>query len=170
MTEVDSMRWRLQTYQLSSSSSTARIPESGALLNQQGRLLFQQGLSQRQHQLQSATSTPSHSVPLQHQAAVSLVDLRPDALHQCQQFLKVFMLDNSGHSRVEAFFSQSPTHHHYQHQLSQSAMSTPMRSPDGGHQPPLPPPPPPYNHPHQFMPPDPRLSLHRTPSGSRSMV
>ncbi|XP_033845529.2 IQ motif and SEC7 domain-containing protein 3 isoform X1 [Periophthalmus magnuspinnatus] len=160
---------RLQTYQL--SSSTARTPESAALLNHQGELLFQQGLSHRQHpQLQTATSTPCHTVPLQHQPAVSLVDLRPDALIQCQQIVKVFMLDNSGHGRVEAFLSQTPTHRHYQHQLSQSAMSTPVRSPDGGHQPPLPPPPPPYNHPHQYIPPDPRLSLHRTPSGSRSMV
>ncbi|KAK7886164.1 hypothetical protein WMY93_025785 [Mugilogobius chulae] len=146
-------------------------PESVALLNHQGELLFQQGMSHRQHpQLQSATSTPCHTLPLQHQPAVSLVDLRPDALIQCQQIVKVFMLDNSGHGRVEAFLHHMPTHHNYQHQLSQSARSTPVRSPDGGHQPPLPPPPPPYNHPHQYIPPDPRLSLHRTPSGSRSMV
>ncbi|KAF1372330.1 hypothetical protein PFLUV_G00264150 [Perca fluviatilis] len=110
-----------------------------------------------------------------------MADLRPETLIQCQQIVKVIMLDNSGHGRMEAFLSQTPTHHHYQHhhhshhQLSQSAMSTPVRSPDcshgtDGHQPPLPPPPPPYNHPHQYIPPDPRLSLHRTPSGSRSMV
>ncbi|XP_028286506.1 IQ motif and SEC7 domain-containing protein 3 [Parambassis ranga] len=144
---------RLQTYQLS-SSSTAPSPESAALLN-----------------------------------PVSVADLRPETLIQCQQIVKVIMLDNSGHGRVEAFLSQTPTHHpyhhhpyhhhyqHHHHQLSQSAMSTPVRSPDSshsgggdGHQPPLPPPPPPYNHPHQYIPPDPRLSLHRTPSGSRSMV
>uniref|UniRef100_A0A3Q0R563 IQ motif and SEC7 domain-containing protein 3 n=1 Tax=Amphilophus citrinellus TaxID=61819 RepID=A0A3Q0R563_AMPCI len=135
---------RLQTYQL--SSSTARSPESA------------------QH----------------HQPAVSMADLRPETLIQCQQIVKVIMLDNSSHGCMEAFLSQTPTHHHYQHhhshhQLSHSAMSTPVRSPDGshgsdGHQPPLPPPPPPYNHPHQYIPPDPRLSLHRTPSGSRSMV
>lgn len=162
----------------------ARTPESAALLNQCGELLFQQGpqsLSQRppptpqQHPpLQSAASTPSHNVHLQQhqQPAVSMADLRPDTLIQCQQIVKVFMLDNSGHGRMEAFLSQTPTHHPYQHhhQLSQSAMSTPVRSPDGGHQPPLPPPPPPYNHPHQYIPPDPRLTLHRTPSGSRSMV
>ncbi|XP_031715010.1 IQ motif and SEC7 domain-containing protein 3 isoform X2 [Anarrhichthys ocellatus] len=180
---------RLQTYQLSSSSSTARSPESVALLNHQGELLFQQGLTHGpapppQHpQLQSAASTPVHHLHLQqhHQPAVSMTDLRPETLIQCQQIVKVFMLDNSGHGRMEAFLSQTPTHHHYQHhhhshhQLSQSAMSTPVRSPDcshdnDGHQPPLPPPPPPYNHPHQYIPPDPRLSLHRTPSGSRSMV
>ncbi|XP_040886142.1 IQ motif and SEC7 domain-containing protein 3 [Toxotes jaculatrix] len=181
---------RLQTYQL--SSSTARSPESVALLNHRGELLFQQGpqgliqgpAPPPQHpQLQSAASTPAHHLHLQqhHQPAVSMADLRPETLIQCQQIVKVIMLDNSGHGRMEAFLSQTPTHHHYQHhhhshhQLSQSAMSTPVRSPDSshgsdGHQPPLPPPPPPYNHPHQYIPPDPRLSLHRTPSGSRSMV
>nr|XP_019947953.1 PREDICTED: IQ motif and SEC7 domain-containing protein 3 [Paralichthys olivaceus] len=183
---------RLQTYQLSSSSSTARSPESVALLNHRGELLFQQapqGLIQGpapppQHpQLQAAASTPAHHLHLQqqHQSAVSMSDLRPETLFQCQQIVKVIMLDNSGHGRVEAFLSQTPTHHHYHHhhhshrQLSHSAMSTPVRSPDSshgsdGHQPPLPPPPPPYNHPHQYIPPDPRLSLHRTPSDSQSMV
>lgn len=195
---------RLQTYQLSSSSA-ARSPESLALLSHQGELLFQQGLASGmptatvaaaatpQHpRLQSASSTPAHFQPrpqTQPQPAASLADLRPETLIQCQQIVKVIMLDNSGHGRVEAFLSQTPTHHHQyhqynqyhqyhahqQHQLSQSAASTPVRSPDGsqasdGHQPPLPPPPPPYNHPHQYIPPDPRLSLHRTPSGSRSMV
>ncbi|MEQ2269308.1 hypothetical protein XENORESO_002742 [Xenotaenia resolanae] len=188
MKEADTMQLRLQTYQLSSSSA-ARSPESAALLNSHGELLFQQGLTQGpvpppQHpQLHSTASTPAHHLPiqLQHQPAVSVADLRPEALIQCQQIVKVIMLDSSGHGRVEAFLRQTPTHHHYQHhhhshhQLSQSAMSTPVRSPDGfygndGHQPPLPPPPPPYNHPHQYIPPDPRLSLHRTPSGSRSMV
>uniref|UniRef100_A0A3Q2GFY4 IQ motif and SEC7 domain-containing protein 3 n=1 Tax=Cyprinodon variegatus TaxID=28743 RepID=A0A3Q2GFY4_CYPVA len=171
-------------------SLVARSPESAALLNSRGELLFQQGLTQgpvpppQYPQLHSAASTPAHHLPiqLQHQPAISVADLRPEALIQCQQIVKVIMLDSSGHGRVEAFLSHTPTHHHHyqhhhhsHHQLSQSAMSTPVRSPDGsygsdGHQPPLPPPPPPYNHPHQYIPPDPRLSLHRTPSGSRSMV
>uniref|UniRef100_A0A1A8QS12 IQ motif and SEC7 domain-containing protein 3 n=1 Tax=Nothobranchius pienaari TaxID=704102 RepID=A0A1A8QS12_9TELE len=178
---------RLQTYQLS-NSNTARSAKSVARPNNRGELLIQQGpqgLAQGpapplpQHpQLQSAASTPAHHVPLL-QPAASMVDLRPETLIQCQQIVKVFMLDNGSHGRMEAFLSQTPTHHHYQHhhhslqQLSQSAMSTPVRSPDGshdGHQPPLPPPPPPYNHPHQYIPPDPRLALHRTASGSRSMV
>uniref|UniRef100_A0A3Q4GE96 IQ motif and SEC7 domain-containing protein 3 n=1 Tax=Neolamprologus brichardi TaxID=32507 RepID=A0A3Q4GE96_NEOBR len=173
--------------------SPSGVPESAALLNHRGEVLFQQGpqgvtqgpAPPPQHlQLQSAASTPAHHLPLQqhHQPCVSMADLRPEALIQCQQIVKVIMLDNSSHGRMEAFLSQTPTHHHYQHhhhhshhQLSHSAMSTPVRSPDGshgsdGHQPPLPPPPPPYNHPHQYIPPDPRLSLHRTPSGSRSMV
>nr|XP_061815864.1 IQ motif and SEC7 domain-containing protein 3-like isoform X2 [Nerophis lumbriciformis] len=181
---------RLQTYQLSSS------PESVALLNHRGELLFHPGLTQGpapppQHlQLRSAASTPAHRPypqtppsPSPHPPpAVSVADLRPETLIQCQQIVKVIMLDNSGHARVEAFLSHAPAHphphpHRYQHyQLSQSATSTPLRSPDNsqgggdGHQPPLPPPPPPYNHPHQYIPPDPRLGLHRTPSGSRSMV
>uniref|UniRef100_A0A3Q3FXF6 IQ motif and SEC7 domain-containing protein 3 n=1 Tax=Labrus bergylta TaxID=56723 RepID=A0A3Q3FXF6_9LABR len=149
-----------------SGVSMAPSPESVALLNHRGELLFQQvppGLTQGpllQHpQLQSAASTPSHHLHL-HQPAVSMADLQPETLIQCQQIVKVIMLDNSGHGHME---------------LSQSAMSTPVRSPDcshgnDGHQPPLPPPPPPYNHPHQYIPPDPPLSLHRTPSGSRSMV
>uniref|UniRef100_A0A3B3D8X4 IQ motif and SEC7 domain-containing protein 3 n=1 Tax=Oryzias melastigma TaxID=30732 RepID=A0A3B3D8X4_ORYME len=165
-------------------------PESAALLNNRGQLLFQQGplgLTQGpmppppHMQSQSAASTPAHHLPFQQlpQPAASMSDLRPEALIQCQQIVKVFMLDNGGHGRVEAFLSQTPTHHYQHrpfghHQLSQSAASTPVRSPDGyhgsAHQPPLPPPPPPYNHPHQYIPPDPRLSLHRTPSGSRSMV
>ncbi|XP_056133126.1 IQ motif and SEC7 domain-containing protein 3 [Lampris incognitus] len=182
---------RLQTYQLS-SSNMARSPESAALLNHRGEPLFQQGPPLQgpapppQHpQLQSAASTPAHHLHLQqhHQPAVSMADLRPETLIQCQQIVKVIVLDNSGHGHVEAFLSQTPTHHHHHyqhhthshHQLSQSAMSTPVRTPDGshgkdGHQPPLPPPPPPYNHPHQYIPPDPRLGLQRTPSGSRSMV
>uniref|UniRef100_A0A3B3XH91 IQ motif and SEC7 domain-containing protein 3 n=1 Tax=Poecilia mexicana TaxID=48701 RepID=A0A3B3XH91_9TELE len=180
----------LRSKQGSLSGVAAQSPESAALLNSRGELLFQQGLTQGpapppQHpRLHSAASTPAHHLPiqLQHQPAVSVADLRPEALIQCQQIVKVIMLDSSGHGRVEAFLSQTPTlphhhhyHHHHHHQLSQSAMSSPVRSPDGsygndGHQPPLPPPPPPYNHPHQYIPPDPRLSLHRTPSGSRSML
>ncbi|XP_028305302.1 IQ motif and SEC7 domain-containing protein 3 isoform X3 [Gouania willdenowi] len=179
---------RLQTCPLSSSSS--RSPGTTALPNPRGELLFQQGPQELIQGstpppphvlLQSAASTPAHHVPFLHhlhyQPAVSIADLRPETLIQCQQIVKVFMLDNGSHGRVEAFLSQTPTHRHYshRHQLSQSATSTPVRSPDGshsndGHQPPLPPPPPPYHHPHQYMPPDPRLSLHRTPSGSRSMV
>uniref|UniRef100_A0A3P9JC86 IQ motif and SEC7 domain-containing protein 3 n=1 Tax=Oryzias latipes TaxID=8090 RepID=A0A3P9JC86_ORYLA len=156
---------------------------SGQLLFQQGPLGLTQGpMPPPQHMhSQSAASTPAHHLPFQQlpQPAASMADLRPEALIQCQQIVKVFMLDNSSHGRVEAFLSQTPTHHYQHrpfghHQLSRSAASTPVHSPDGyhgsGHQPPLPPPPPPYNHPHQYIPPDPRLSLHRTPSGSRSMV
>ncbi|KAM6986843.1 LOW QUALITY PROTEIN: IQ motif and SEC7 domain-containing protein 3-like [Aplochiton taeniatus] len=194
---------RLQTYQLSGSSSSssssrqeARSPESGDLLNHRGELLAQQQHQQGSTrglrppptlypQLQSAADPAHPQQQLLHQqqqqlqCAVNISDLRPETLIQCQQIVKVIVLDNSGHGHVEAFLSQTPTHHyqqhHYHHQISQSAMSTPVRSPDSsqgndGHQPPLPPPPP-YNHPHQYIPPpEPSLSLQRTPSGSRSMV
>ncbi|XP_049329661.1 IQ motif and SEC7 domain-containing protein 3 isoform X2 [Astyanax mexicanus] len=181
---------RLQTYQLSAAAAAAaaaavqpRSPESVALLNHRGELYQQPQPPQPQHQppLQCVSPTPSHS----HQPVAALSDLRPDTLIQCQQIVKVIVLDKGGHGRVEAFLSQSPAHHHQHHhhhhhhqQIIQSVVSTPVRSPDGGgsqrekdgSQPPLPPPPPPYNHPHQYIPPDPRLSLQRTPSGSRSIV
>ncbi|XP_016392015.1 IQ motif and SEC7 domain-containing protein 3-like [Sinocyclocheilus rhinocerous] len=151
---------RLQTYQLNAAPQS---PESTALLNHQ-RELFQQP------PLQCASHTPLHSYQ-----PVTLAEIRPDTLIQCQQIVKVIVLDKGGHGRMEAYLSQSPTHH----QLIQSVVSTPVRSPDGGgnqggnndgSQPPLPPPPPPYNHPHQYIPPDPRLALQRTPSGSRSLM
>uniref|UniRef100_A0A8K9UUS9 IQ motif and SEC7 domain-containing protein 3 n=1 Tax=Oncorhynchus mykiss TaxID=8022 RepID=A0A8K9UUS9_ONCMY len=153
-----------------SSGSLPRSPESvGALLNHRGELL-------QQPQLQSAAGTPLHH--LQQLQPISMGDLRPDTLIQCQQIVKVIVLDNSGHGRVEAFLSHTPTHAHHHHhahhhQVIRSATSTPVRSPESkdGHQPPLPPPPPPYNHPHQYIPPaDPRLSLQRTPSGSQSLL
>ncbi|TRY94499.1 hypothetical protein DNTS_003534, partial [Danionella cerebrum] len=142
---------RLQTYQLNAAPSS---PENTALLNHQ-RELFQQRVC----------PTPTHSY---------LTEIRPETLIQCQQIVKVIVLDNGGHGHMEAFLSQSPTHH----QLIQSVVSTPVRSPDAtgnhggndGSQPPLPPPPPPYNHPHQYIPPDPRLALQRTPSGSQSLT
>ncbi|XP_048011522.1 IQ motif and SEC7 domain-containing protein 3 isoform X3 [Megalobrama amblycephala] len=150
---------RLQTYQLNAAPPS---PESAALLNHQ-RELFQQP------PLQRASPTPSHSYQ-----PVALTEIRPDTLIQCQQIVKVIVLDKGAHGRMEAFLSQSPTHH----QLIQSVVSTPVRSPDSGgnqggndgSQPPLPPPPPPYNHPHQYIPPDPRLALQRTPSGSHSLM
>lgn len=150
---------RLQTYQLNAAPPS---PENAALLNHQ-RELFQQP------PLQRASPTPSHSYQ-----PVALTEIRPDTLIQCQQIVKVIVLDKGAHGRMEAFLSQSPTHH----QLIQSVVSTPVRSPDSGSnqggndgsQPPLPPPPPPYNHPHQYIPPDPRLALQRTPSGSRSLM
>ncbi|XP_061780997.2 IQ motif and SEC7 domain-containing protein 3 isoform X1 [Nerophis lumbriciformis] len=102
-------------------------------------------------------------------------ELRPETLIQCQQIVKVIVVDQSGRGRMEAFLSQGPA----AHQLLQSAMSTPVHVREGdGPQPPLPPPPPPYNHPHQFCPPDSPMPLHHTmpltrrrnSSGSRSIV
>ncbi|KAL0968340.1 hypothetical protein UPYG_G00265620 [Umbra pygmaea] len=103
-------------------------------------------------------------------------DLRPDTLIQCQQIVKVIVVDQSGRGRMEAFLSQgSPASHQ---RLIQSAMSTPVRVREGS-EPPLPPPPPPYNHPHQYCPPDspcplphtlPHPLRRRNSSGSRSLV
>ncbi|XP_035497599.2 IQ motif and SEC7 domain-containing protein 3 isoform X1 [Scophthalmus maximus] len=102
-------------------------------------------------------------------------ELRPETLIQCQQIVKVIVVDQSGRGRMEAFLSQGPA----THQLIQSALSTPVHVREGdGPQPPLPPPPPPYNHPHQFCPPDSPMPLHHTlplmrrrnSSGSRSIV
>ncbi|TNN80017.1 IQ motif and SEC7 domain-containing protein 3 [Liparis tanakae] len=102
-------------------------------------------------------------------------ELRPETLIQCQQIVKVIVVDQSGRGRMEAFLSQGPA----AHQLLQSAMSTPVHVREGdGPQPPLPPPPPPYNHPHQFCPPDSPTPFHHTlpltrrrnSSGSRSVV
>uniref|UniRef100_UPI0037E9771A IQ motif and SEC7 domain-containing protein 3 n=1 Tax=Semicossyphus pulcher TaxID=241346 RepID=UPI0037E9771A len=102
-------------------------------------------------------------------------ELRPETLIQCQQIVKVIVVDQSGRGRMEAFLSQGPA----AHQLIQSALSTPVRVREGdGPQPPLPPPPPPYNHPHQFCPPDSPMPFHHTmpltrrrnSSGSRSIV
>ncbi|XP_068595406.1 IQ motif and SEC7 domain-containing protein 3 [Brachionichthys hirsutus] len=127
-------------------------------------------------------SQPSiESTPLALAAPPALIspiqsgELRPDTLIQCQQIVKVIVVDQSGRGRMEAFLSQGPA----THQLIQSAMSTPVRVREGdGPQPPLPPPPPPYNHPHQFCPPDSPLPFHHTmpltrrrnSSGSRSIV
>ncbi|KAG7454483.1 hypothetical protein MATL_G00260190 [Megalops atlanticus] len=137
---------RLQTYQLSASRSPESGSLPGTLRNHRGELYHPQ--------LQSGAG----------------VDLHPETLIQCQQIVKVIVLDNGGHGRMEAFLSQTPTH-----QLIHSAVSTPVRSPEGGNQakPPLPPPPPPYNHPHQYCPPHsphPLLSRRRYSSGSRSLV
>uniref|UniRef100_A0A3Q3G5K5 IQ motif and SEC7 domain-containing protein 3 n=1 Tax=Labrus bergylta TaxID=56723 RepID=A0A3Q3G5K5_9LABR len=102
-------------------------------------------------------------------------ELRPETLIQCQQIVKVIVVDQSGRGRMEAFLSQGPA----AHQLIQSALSTPVHVREGdGPQPPLPPPPPPYNHPHQFCPPDSPMPFHHTmpltrrrnSSGSRSIV
>uniref|UniRef100_A0A3B3RD07 IQ motif and SEC7 domain-containing protein 3 n=1 Tax=Paramormyrops kingsleyae TaxID=1676925 RepID=A0A3B3RD07_9TELE len=149
---------RLQTYQLSASRSPESGSRLGARLNHQGELCYPQ--------LQPGVATSAHWP--------AVADLNPETLIQCQQIVKVIVLDKGGRGRMEAFLSQTPTH-----QLIQSAVSTPVRSPEGGNQgtpsknvsqPPLPPPPPPYNHPHQFCPPDLVLGRRRHSSGTRSLV
>ncbi|KAI4902595.1 hypothetical protein NFI96_009891 [Prochilodus magdalenae] len=86
----------------------------------------------------------------------STLTISPDTLIQCQQIVKVIVVDSAGRERVEAFLSQNPAH-----RLIQSAVSTPTRTREGGaQQPPLPPPPPPYHHKHQFCPPTPPPPQH----------
>ncbi|XP_052386874.1 IQ motif and SEC7 domain-containing protein 3 [Carassius gibelio] len=127
------------------------------------------------YQLSSALATPSaqqHLAVLPSPAPGSALTISPDTLIQCQQIVKVIVVDSAGRGHVEAFLSHSPAH-----RLIQSAVSTPTRSREGGkqQQPPLPPPPPPYHHPHQFCPPTPPpprhlLSQRRYSSGTRSLV
>ncbi|XP_076848712.1 IQ motif and SEC7 domain-containing protein 3 isoform X2 [Brachyhypopomus gauderio] len=101
----------------------------------------------------------------------SALTISPDTLIQCQQIVKVIVVDSAGHGHVEAFLSNNPNQ-----RLIQSAVSSPTRSQEGGaQQPPLPPPPPPYHHKHQFCPPTPpppqhALSHRRYSSGTRSLV
>ncbi|XP_029104679.1 IQ motif and SEC7 domain-containing protein 3-like isoform X2 [Scleropages formosus] len=151
---------RLQTYQLSASRSPESGSLPGALLNHQGEVYYSH------LQPGPGGATPVH-IP-------AVAELHPETLIQCQQIVKVIVLDKGGRGRVETFLSQTPTQ-----QLIQSAISTPVKSTEGGNQgtpskntpqPPLPPPPPPYNHPHQFCPPDPVLSRRRYSSGTRSLV
>ncbi|XP_072256186.1 IQ motif and SEC7 domain-containing protein 3 isoform X1 [Pyxicephalus adspersus] len=87
-----------------------------------------------------------------------------DQLLQCQQIVKVIVLDTPG--RATSAPDQTVTRY-----LSGSCTTTPLRSVGGNvHQPPLPPPPPPYNHPHQYCPPGVLLRERRYSSGSRSLV
>eukprot|EP00066_Takifugu_rubripes_P016016 XP_011605282.1 PREDICTED: IQ motif and SEC7 domain-containing protein 3 [Takifugu rubripes] len=87
----------------------------------------------------------NESMPLALAAPPSLLspvqsgDLRPETLIQCQQIVKVIVVDQSGRGRMEAFLSQGPG----AHQFIQWAMSTPVRVREGDSpQPPFPPPPP----------------------------
>uniref|UniRef100_A0ABM5GEA1 IQ motif and SEC7 domain-containing protein 3 isoform X6 n=1 Tax=Pogona vitticeps TaxID=103695 RepID=A0ABM5GEA1_9SAUR len=96
-------------------------------------------------------------------------------LVQCQQIVKVIVLDKPCLARMEPALNQTLT----RYVSSDSCSSTPLRGLGSGlqgtpvkiiHQPPLPPPPPPYNHPHQTCPPSSLLQRRRYSSGSRSLV
>ncbi|XP_077196084.1 IQ motif and SEC7 domain-containing protein 3 isoform X3 [Paroedura picta] len=96
-------------------------------------------------------------------------------LVQCQQIVKVIVLDKPCLARMEPALNQTLT----RYVSSDSCSSTPLRGLGSGlqgtpvkiiHQPPLPPPPPPYNHPHQTCPPSSLLERRRYSSGSRSLV
>ncbi|XP_063114626.1 IQ motif and SEC7 domain-containing protein 3 isoform X3 [Cavia porcellus] len=96
----------------------------------------------------------------------------PGTLVQCQQIVKVIVLDKPCLARMEPLLSQALSC--YTSSSSDSCSSTPLGGPGSPvkviHQPPLPPPPPPYNHPHQFCPPGSLLHRRRYSSGSRSLV
>ncbi|XP_012587773.1 PREDICTED: IQ motif and SEC7 domain-containing protein 3 [Condylura cristata] len=96
----------------------------------------------------------------------------PGTLVQCQQIVKVIVLDKPCLARMEPLLSQALSC--YASSSSGSCGSTPLGGPGSPakvtHQPPLPPPPPPYNHPHQFCPPGSLLHRRRYSSGSRSLV
>uniref|UniRef100_A0A8C6Y3H2 IQ motif and SEC7 domain-containing protein 3 n=1 Tax=Naja naja TaxID=35670 RepID=A0A8C6Y3H2_NAJNA len=96
-------------------------------------------------------------------------------LVQCQQIVKVIVLDKPCLARMEPALNQTLT----RYVSSDSCNSTPLHCRGSGlqgtpvkiiHQPPLPPPPPPYNHPHQTCPPSSLLHRRRCSSGSRSLV
>lgn len=96
----------------------------------------------------------------------------PGTLVQCQQIVKVIVLDKPCLARMEPLLSQALSC--YASSSSDSCSSTPLGGPGSPvkviHQPPLPPPPPPYNHPHQFCPPGSLLHRRRCSSGARSLV
>ncbi|XP_070265620.1 IQ motif and SEC7 domain-containing protein 3 isoform X3 [Myotis yumanensis] len=96
----------------------------------------------------------------------------PGTLVQCQQIVKVIVLDKPCLARMEPLLSQALSS--YASSSSDSCGSTPLGGPGSPvkviHQPPLPPPPPPYNHPHQYCPPGSLLHQRRYSSGSRSLV
>ncbi|KAM5335633.1 IQ motif and SEC7 domain-containing protein 3 isoform 1-T1 [Glossophaga mutica] len=96
----------------------------------------------------------------------------PGTLVQCQQIVKVIVLDKPCLARMEPLLSQALSC--YTSSSSDSCGSTPLGCPGSPvkviHQPPLPPPPPPYNHPHQYCPPGSLLHRRRYSSGSRSLV
>uniref|UniRef100_A0A8C3MEK4 IQ motif and SEC7 domain-containing protein 3 n=1 Tax=Geospiza parvula TaxID=87175 RepID=A0A8C3MEK4_GEOPR len=140
---------RLQTYQ----HNSALGPESGMQPSMR--------LNMPREQLETAL-VPSHPA-----SAGTLV--------QCQQIVKVIVLDKPCLARMEPALNQTLT----RYVTSDSCTSTPWRGVGSGlpgtpmklvHQPPLPPPPPPYNHPHQYCPPSSLLQRRRYSSGSRSLV
>ncbi|KAK2546573.1 IQ motif and SEC7 domain-containing protein 3 isoform X1 [Columba livia] len=140
---------RLQTYQ----HNSALGPESGMQPSMR--------LNMPRERLETAL-VPSHPA-----SAGTLV--------QCQQIVKVIVLDKPCLARMEPALNQTLT----RYVTSDSCTSTPWRGVGSGlsgtpmklvHQPPLPPPPPPYNHPHQYCPPSSLLQRRRYSSGSRSLV
>ncbi|KAI5933650.1 IQ motif and SEC7 domain-containing protein 3 [Manis javanica] len=100
----------------------------------------------------------------------------PGTLVQCQQIVKVIVLDKPCLARIEPLLSHALSCYTLSSSLSSSDScgSTPLGSPGSPvkviHQPPLPPPPPPYNHPHQYCPPSSLLHPRRYSSSSRMLL
>ncbi|XP_030070228.1 IQ motif and SEC7 domain-containing protein 3 [Microcaecilia unicolor] len=145
---------RLQTYQHNSTLG----PENGMQLNTHPNMQQQQ--QQQQQEVLQTALVPSQPIP--------------ETLVQCQQIVRVIVLDKPNLAHAVPALNQTLTRY-----MSDSCSSTPFHSLSSGlqgtpvkiiHQPPLPPPPPPYNHPHQYCPPSSLLSRRRYSSGSRSLV
>nr|XP_033808967.1 IQ motif and SEC7 domain-containing protein 3 isoform X2 [Geotrypetes seraphini] len=145
---------RLQTYQ----HNSALGPENG--MQPSTHPNTQQQQQQQQQEVLQTALAPSQPLP--------------ETLVQCQQIVKVIVLDKPNLAHALPALNQTLTCYR-----SDSCSSTPLRSLSSGlqgtpvkiiHQPPLPPPPPPYNHPHQYCPPSSLLSRRRYSSGSRSLV
>ncbi|MXQ92514.1 hypothetical protein E5288_WYG001081 [Bos mutus] len=145
------------------------------LEKQQGTktLSFKAGGSQGDPQSKQGSPTAKReAAAVGEKAAESSVEVSGGLVAQCQQIVKVIVLDKPCLARMEPLLSQALSC--YAPASSDSCGSTPLGGPGSPlkvvHRPPLPPPPPPYNHPHQFCPPGSLLHQRRCSSGSRSLV
>lgn len=86
---------------------------------------------------------------------------------QCQQIVKVIVLDQPCLARMEPLLSQALSCYTASSSTALGGPGSPVKA---AHQPPLPPAPPPYNHPHQFCPPGSLLHRRCCSSGARSLV
>ncbi|TKC47714.1 hypothetical protein EI555_016404 [Monodon monoceros] len=91
----------------------------------------------------------------------------PGTLVQCQQIVKVIVLDQPCLARMEPLLSQALSCYTASSSTALGGPGSPVKA---AHQPPLPPAPPPYNHPHQFCPPGSLLHRRCCSSGARSLV
>ncbi|XP_007469528.1 PREDICTED: IQ motif and SEC7 domain-containing protein 3 isoform X1 [Lipotes vexillifer] len=91
----------------------------------------------------------------------------PGTLVQCQQIVKVIVLDQPCLARMEPLLSQALSCYAASSSTALGGPGSPVKA---AHQPPLPPAPPPYNHPHQFCPPGSLLHRRCCSSGARSLV
>ncbi|XP_008576169.1 PREDICTED: IQ motif and SEC7 domain-containing protein 3 [Galeopterus variegatus] len=200
VTELEQIRieWELEKQQ---GTKTLSFKSSGAQVDPQSRqgspaakrdaaLGEKPAESTVEVSIHNRLQTSQHSSGLGAEREVPVPDLQPNPLReqppplpplpptppgtlvQCQQIVKVIVLDKPCLARMEPLLSQALSC--YASSSSDSCSSTPLGGPGSPvkviHQPPLPPPPPPYNHPHQFCPPGSLLHRRRYSSGSRSLV